>query len=208
MILPKPDCEFAICCSIALVFVYLKAIYLVASAFVINISLRNPFIVQPLDNMQLTLERRMVCRGGIRSRYTIFLSPKLILDFLAALLCVVGGFLAPRERRDATRAYDAELDRQQNGGGGFSGRYNWATNPGPNKEETSYAQAWELMSCVGLSLIYGLVFLVDFGLYFAYTYMVLVNWDYPGTFTCWDCGLILIDIRFQRWEWSILEGTP
>lgn len=37
--------EFSICCSIALIFVLLKAIYLIASAFLISISLRNPFLV-------------------------------------------------------------------------------------------------------------------------------------------------------------------
>jgi hypothetical protein len=36
---------FSICCSIALFFVYIKAIYLIVSAWVTGISLRNPFIV-------------------------------------------------------------------------------------------------------------------------------------------------------------------
>jgi hypothetical protein len=51
-ILSKADLQFAVCCTIALVFVYLKAIYLVAAAFVYNISLRNPFIVQPHSQRQ------------------------------------------------------------------------------------------------------------------------------------------------------------
>lgn len=36
--------QFSICCTIALVFVYIKCIYLVCSAWIINISLRNPFV--------------------------------------------------------------------------------------------------------------------------------------------------------------------
>jgi uncharacterized membrane protein YvlD (DUF360 family) len=39
------DDVFSICCSVALFFVYIKAIYLIVSAWVTGISLRNPFIV-------------------------------------------------------------------------------------------------------------------------------------------------------------------
>jgi hypothetical protein len=144
LILPKADPQFAICCSIALVFVYLKAIYLVAAAFAYNISLRNPFIVHPHCQRQANFRTR----DGMPVQHSLQVhnlsSQKLILDFLASLLCVIGGFLAPPERKEATRAYDNELEQQQNGGGGYIGRYNWATNPfngGSNKQETSYSRA-------------------------------------------------------------------
>ena len=144
LILPKADPQFAICCSIALVFVYLKAIYLVAAAFVFNISLRNPFIVHPQSQSQANFRTR----DGMPVQHSLQVHnlslQKLISDFLASLLCVIGGFLAPPERKQATRAYDNELEQQQNGGGGYSGRYNWATNPfngGSNKQETSYSRA-------------------------------------------------------------------
>ena len=144
-ILPKADSQFAICCTVALVFVYLKAIYLVAAAFVFNISLRNPFIVLPHSQSQANFRTR----DGMLVQHLLQVhnlsSQKLISDFLASLLCVIGGFLAAPERKQATRAYDNELEQQQNGGGGgYSGRYNWATNPfngGSNKQaETSYSR--------------------------------------------------------------------
>jgi hypothetical protein len=50
---------FSICCSIALFFVYIKAIYLIVSAWVTGISLRNPFIVLS-QWIRLITERRMV----------------------------------------------------------------------------------------------------------------------------------------------------
>jgi len=113
---------FAVCCTIALVFVYLKAIYLVAAAFVYNISLRNPFI-----------------NAGW------YAGAAFAPDFLASLLCVIGGYLAAPERKEATREYDNEVAQQQNGGNGNSGRYNWATsrfNGGSDKQtETSYSRA-------------------------------------------------------------------
>jgi hypothetical protein len=87
----------------------------------------------------------MVCRCSIRSRYNNLFSQKLISDFLASLLCVIGGYLAAPERKEATREYDNEVAQQQNGGNGNSGRYNWATsrfNGGSDKQtETSYSRA-------------------------------------------------------------------
>jgi hypothetical protein len=59
------------------------------------------------------------------------------------------------------------------------------------------------MSFVALSLIRGPVFMVT-GLYFVYVYLVLVNWDYLGTFTCWD-RLLMIEIQFHFLKWSILH---
>jgi hypothetical protein len=62
---------FSICCSLALFFVYLKAIYLVTSAWITDISLRNPFIVIP--QIDLTNSRM---RGGTseqRSRQIFWL---------------------------------------------------------------------------------------------------------------------------------------
>ena len=37
-------------------------------------------------------------------------------DFLAALLCVIGGILAPQLRKDAGRAFATEQHMQQQGG--------------------------------------------------------------------------------------------
>lgn len=79
----------------------------------------------------------MPVRRSLQVHYP--LSSKLITDFLAALLCVIGGFIAPPERKDTTRAYDNEMEQQRNGG-----RYSWATNAfngGSNKRETSYSRA-------------------------------------------------------------------
>jgi len=92
---------FAICCTVALVFVYIKAIYLVVSAWIIDISVRNPFV-----------------NAGYYAG--LGFTP----DFLGALLMAVGGIIAPVERREAARAYANEQEMQQNGG-----RYNWTAEP-------------------------------------------------------------------------------
>jgi len=84
--------EFAICCSFSLFFIFLKAIYLIASSWVLSISLRNPFINAGWD------------AGAV-------FAP----DFLACLILVVGGFMAPLERREAAAAYASEAELQSNG---------------------------------------------------------------------------------------------
>jgi len=96
---------FSICCTIALVFVYIKCIYLVCSAWIINISLRNPFV-----------------NAGWYAGLAF--AP----DFLGSLLMAIGGIIAPVERRTAARAYVNEREMQNNGRMGNNGQGNFSSN--------------------------------------------------------------------------------
>jgi len=108
---------FAICCSVALFFVYLKAIYLICSAWIINISLRNPFV-----------------NAGW------YAGCAFTPDFIGSLLMAIGGLIAPSERRDAAVAYLHEREMQNNGQ-----RHDWTAPPselpkGNNGEDYNYAR--------------------------------------------------------------------
>jgi hypothetical protein len=116
--------QFSICCTLALVFVYLKAIYLVASAWITDISLRNPFIVHPLG-ITKTNNRMRVGMSALRlHQVPPILSVWLTTDFLAALLCVIAGLMAPADRREAAKQFASEQHMQQQGA-----RYNYDGEP-------------------------------------------------------------------------------
>ena len=49
---------------------------------------------------------------------------RLIIDFLAALLCVIAGSMAPADRREAAKQFTTEQHLQQQGA-----RYNYDDEP-------------------------------------------------------------------------------
>ena len=49
---------------------------------------------------------------------------RLIIDFLAALLCVIAGLMAPSDRREAAKHFTTEQHLQQQGA-----RYNYDSEP-------------------------------------------------------------------------------
>jgi hypothetical protein len=82
----------------------------------------------------------MVCWSCIRNRliHAIIL---LIIDFFASLLLVIGGILAPIERKEAGRAYATEAHMRENGQYN-NGAYNLTDqNKYNGAQETSYARA-------------------------------------------------------------------
>jgi hypothetical protein len=97
-------------CTISLVMVFLKALYLIVSSWVVDISVRNPFI------------NAGWYAGGV-----------FATDFLASLFIVLGGLFATKERVDASREYTRERNLQDRGG-----RYQYDSEP--NKPEINYSR--------------------------------------------------------------------